>query len=94
MFFVRYMLTTYTYGLLSAIPQMVQAKQTYRNASTGEYKSLPVPTTEKIYNVLGKAVLAPVMWPVFLTRDATRLELYYRGVDPRKYGIDSGTDYF
>ena len=87
-FFARYVFATGSYGLLSAIPQVVYAKQPYRNAATGEYKSLPPPVAERIYNVLAKACIAPALWPAFLLRDATRLEHYCRGMVPRKYGID------
>ena len=41
-----------------------------------------------------KTYTAPIFWPIMMYRDLTRLELYCKGVDSRKYGFDPNEDWF
>jgi hypothetical protein len=83
----KYFLVTSSYGLVSALPQTWKLERTYRHSETLQAKVLPVPIAERVGHVIFKMGLAFSMWPLFVYRDMIRLELYCKGVDPRKYGI-------
>ena len=51
-----------------------------------------MPLVEKLRNSSFMTLTSPVWWPIYAYSDASRLEFYMRGVDPRAYGIDD--DYF
>jgi hypothetical protein len=90
----RYMLATFAYGGISAVPQTWRAKRKYTNGDTYKTEILPVPIVEKFGIALSKMCVAPVWWPFMMYNDLTRLELHYKNVDPRKYGFDPDRDIF
>ena len=92
--FRRYLLATYSYGAISAIPQMWRKERKYINPKTFVGEVLPVPIVERFGTALFKTCIAPVWWPFILYKDLTRLELYCKGVDPRRYGINPDEDLF
>jgi hypothetical protein len=54
----------------------------------------PMPFMEKVGIGASRMIVAPLMWPFFMYNDASRLEFYLKGVNPRAYGIDVDSDYF
>ena len=90
----RYLIATFTYGGISAIPQTWRAQRKYTDVSTYKTELLPVPTVEKFALGLVRTCAAPAWWPLMMYNDLMRLELYCKGLDSRKYGFDPDRDVF
>ncbi len=84
----RYILATWTYGAVSAIPRLWQAEGKYTHTETRVTNVLPMPLVDRYGIVLLKICTAPACWPFFLHKDLARLEFFCKGIDPREYGID------
>ena len=90
----RYILVTWTYGAVSTVPHLWRAERKYTHTENRVTQVLPMPLADRYGNMIFRMCTAPLYWPFFLHRDLTRLELYCKGIDPRKYGIDPDEDLF
>jgi hypothetical protein len=84
----RYLLATWSYGAVSAVPHTWKLEREYRHTQTWKKELLPVPIAERVGIALFRMGVAPAWWPMLMYKDLTRLELYCKGIDPRKYGIN------
>jgi hypothetical protein len=54
----------------------------------------PMPFMEKFGIGASRMIAAPLLWPFFMYNDASRLEFFLRGTNPRVYGIDPDSEFF
>ena len=91
---LKYLACTYAYGISRTIPQVWNRKKEYKNLDNYDRNMKPMPFMEKVGIGASRMIVAPLMWPFFMYNDASRLEFYLKGVNPRAYGIDFDSDYF
>jgi hypothetical protein len=53
-----------------------------------------MPFMQKFGIGASRMLVAPLLWPFFMYSDASRLEFYLKGTNPRVYGIDIDDEFF
>jgi len=82
------------YGLTRSIPLYWDKKKEYTYTGTHVTIARQMPFMEKLTDSGCMILASPAFWPIYAYKDASRLEFYARGIDPRAYGVDLNDDYF
>ena len=90
----KYLACTYAYGVVRTIPFVWGKQREYTNLDTGNREMKPMPFMEKFGIGASRMVVAPLLWPFFMYSDASRLEFFLKGANPRVYGIDIDDEFF
>ena len=76
---------TFLYGAFHAMMNMPK-KCTYTHHITHQEEEKTILLSHEMGNVLLGAGLGPILWPVMMRDDITRLECLICGKDPAQYG--------
>ena len=80
-----YILTTATYGMVRAIPGVINKKKSYYNDDIHGVQKNDMLLTENLADVTETGVYSVSFWPRILFEDVRTLELILTGKNPRHY---------
>ncbi len=91
---LKYIAATYAYSIAHTVGIFWNTKRRYSDLITQKRELKPMLIMDKFGAGLLRFCVAPGAWPLYLYNDASRLEFYLRGIDPRAYGFDPEDELF
>jgi hypothetical protein len=85
---IRYLAATATYGFTRKIVQMWNAKKEEYDFKESKRIEVPILNTHKLMYATGSGIASMYVWPYYVFRDISVLEIYMRNEDPKNHGYD------